>query len=78
MKKKTRQKARKKSFLLYFKNNLIGGSPEVKIGIFLEKGKIFNPKYRHFWAKWVITRDYPALHRVFFAPRALLFNNKQI
>ena len=27
-------KAEKKVFLLYFKNNLIGGSPEVKIGIF--------------------------------------------
>ena len=27
-------KSEKKVFLLYFKNNLIGGSPEVKIGIF--------------------------------------------
>ena len=28
------RKAEEKVFLLYFKNNLIGGSPEVKIGIF--------------------------------------------
>ena len=28
------RKAEGKVFLLYFKNNLIGGSPEVKIGIY--------------------------------------------
>ena len=67
MKKTHFSKAEKKVPLLYFKNNLIGGSPEVKIGIFFRKnGKIFNPKYHHFWAKWVITRDYPALHRSFW------------
>ena len=42
--KKTLQKARKKVFLLYFKNNLIGGSPEVKIGIFFKKKENFQPK----------------------------------
>ena len=64
--KNTSERQKKSFFLFYFKNNLIGGSPEVKIGIFLKKKKIFNTKYRHFWAKWVITRDYPALHRVFW------------
>ena len=42
--KKTLQKGRKKVFLLYFKNNLIGGSPEVKIGIFLKIKENFQPK----------------------------------
>ena len=32
--KNTSVRQKKKGFLLYFKNNLIGGSPEVKIGIF--------------------------------------------
>ena len=32
--KNTSERQKKKGFLLYFKNNLIGGSPEVKIGIF--------------------------------------------
>ena len=42
--KKHFNKAEKKVFLLYFKNNLIGGSPEVKIGIFFKKKENFQPK----------------------------------
>ena len=47
-KKKHFRKAEKKVFLLYFKNNLIGGSPEVKIGIFLKKMENFQPKILSF------------------------------
>ena len=41
-------KAEKEVPLLYFKNNLIGGSPEVKIGIFFKKRENFQPKISSF------------------------------
>ena len=44
MKKTHFSKAEKKVPLLYFKNNLIGGSPEVKIGIFFKKKGKFSTK----------------------------------
>ena len=40
--KNTSERQKKKFFLLYFKNNLIGGSPEVKIGIFFKKKGKFS------------------------------------
>ena len=42
--KNTSERHQKRFFFLYFKNNLIGGSPEVKIGIFFKKKENFQPK----------------------------------
>ena len=42
--KNTSERQKTKFFLLYFKNNLIGGSLEVKIGLFFKKKENFQPK----------------------------------